>query len=1120
MAEVSLTLLNDNGSAPEELKDFTEINVTRRLYRSGESAYFINRQPCRLKDIHNIFLGSGMGTKTYAIIQQGNIGAITDAGPDERRLFIEEAAGVTRYKNRKKEAMQKVASTRQNLLRVNDIILEVDRQMKGLKRQARRAERYKKYKDLASKLTVSVGLHHYDDYAEKIQATDALLRQHKDSDLQQTTQLKRVDAIVEDIKLKRSKKDQEISQQKSQQFETQRKTDRMETELNHSRIEIQRLSKEVDDLISAKIDLEEKNKTIIEEIEQVEEENQSLARDKKTISDQLNSTYDAYQNIKDRLILLNEKLEADKASLMDMVAQEARYKNTYQNASNNKENLRRRQKRVDQDIHIARKAADKAESNELHLNEALSRLKKKIVLLNDQTKSIEEQLNEKIALLGQQVRNTQQIELKRSQIRSQYVTFKKMAESFAWYRDGVQSIMKLRQEQQDRHHAGLSKDIVGLMADILEPEPTYETAVEAVLGESLQYIIVQSQQAGIDAIDYLQTSGTGRSGFIPVPTVKAMTSPDMKRPDPSGRLLNHISVKAGFEDIANALLGHVVVADSMTDALKLFNANGKLQTIVTKDGNLVSHQGIFIGGSKEKLSGILLKKQEMRQLADQAESLDIELESSRSDQQVLEGEVRDLEDRLQKHIEEKNQVFQEEVEKEKLVYRASEERRHAQRHLEILQLEYEQLMGEESDIDEEIDKYNQAIAKIEDNVRAAQQAVSQSSEKINSVKLDSENINQKIVDHRLKLTSLNASLENSDHTLKRLKDFWQDGLKRLEQLSDDITTKRKKRASLKDKVALHEQQLVGLYENLKQLKHFLKENESDFLAIDEELKKNDEMIANIQSERERTHQKIRLLELEQSQRVIKQENIANRLEEQFHLPVPVLRKRYQESIQENAGDIQEMEAELEKMRNRMARIGDVNLSAIDEYEALKTRYDFLVEQRDDLEMAIDDLHHVIRKINKITQERFSKTFNAVNEKLKEVFPRLFEGGTAMLVLTDPSNPLETGVEFMIHPPGKKLTRMSLLSGGEKALSAIAFIFSIFLIKPTSFCLMDEIDAPLDDANVFRFNDLLKVIGEKSQIIMVTHNKRSMEFADTLFGITMGEKGVSRIVTVNFDRQSN
>jgi chromosome segregation protein len=250
----------------------------------------------------------------------------------------------------------------------------------------------------------------------------------------------------------------------------------------------------------------------------------------------------------------------------------------------------------------------------------------------------------------------------------------------------------------------------------------------------------------------------------------------------------------------------------------------------------------------------------------------------------------------------------------------------------------------------------------------------------------------------------------------------------------------------------------------------------------------------------------------------------SRIEERYQLGFEELRRRREEARQEKDGEDggemtpEELEAELARYRTRLQRIGDVNLGAIKEYEQLSERHDFLTAQRDDLNQAIEDLHKVIRKINRITQELFISTFHAINEKLKEVFPKLFSGGTASLVLTEPDKPLESGVEFMIHPPGKKLTRLSLLSGGEKALSAIAFIFSIFLMKPASFCLMDEIDAPLDDANVHRFNELLRFIGEKSQIVMITHNKQSMEFADTLLGITMEKKGVSKVVSVNLERQ--
>jgi chromosome segregation protein len=379
-----------------------------------------------------------------------------------------------------------------------------------------------------------------------------------------------------------------------------------------------------------------------------------------------------------------------------------------------------------------------------------------------------------------------------------------------------------------------------------------------------------------------------------------------------------------------------------------------------------------------------------------------------------------------------------------------------------------------------------------------------------------EAFNQKIVDLRLELTALNAKLENNNNTLKRLKEFQNDGIQRIEQISKDLIQKKQKKHHLEEKTQEYEQTLSSMYDDMKLLENALENNEADYHAIDEKLKESDSTLSEIQTEREKILQKIRMIELEQSQRLIKRDNITNRLEESYHKPVPALRSEFEDQIDNNKLHADDIEDELTRIKNKIAKFDDVNLGAIKEYEQLKERFDFLTAQREDLVKALGDLHKVINKINRISQERFLKTFDEVNSKLQEVFPRLFEGGSAKLVLTEPDNPLETGIEFMVHPPGKKLTRMSLLSGGEKALSAIAVIFSIFLIKPTAFCLMDEIDASLDEINVFRFNDLLQIIGEKSQIIMITHNKRSMEFADTLFGITMEKKGVSKIVSVNLN----
>jgi len=374
-----------------------------------------------------------------------------------------------------------------------------------------------------------------------------------------------------------------------------------------------------------------------------------------------------------------------------------------------------------------------------------------------------------------------------------------------------------------------------------------------------------------------------------------------------------------------------------------------------------------------------------------------------------------------------------------------------------------------------------------------------------------------MMDLKLSLTALNAKIENGNANWSRLKSFAADGAHRLKALSEEISQKTEKRMTLKERAAQTEHALSGMYDELKRIEKAIEANRIDFDAIDGQLQENDQAMNDIQNQREEILEKMRLLELEQSQRQLKQENIVEQIEDRYRAAFMDLRRQYEAPEESARLPVEEMAEKLSQLRNKIALIADVNLGAIGEYETLKARYEFLEAQHTDLVKAIEDLHTVVRKINRISRKRFMETFEQVNEKLKEVFPRLFEGGTAQLMLTNPEDPLETGVEYMIHPPGKKLTRMSLLSGGEKALSAIAFVFSIFLIKPASFCLLDEIDAPLDEANVYRFNNLLRLIGENSQIVMITHNKKTMEFADTLFGITMEQKGISKVVSVNFSR---
>ncbi len=485
MAEVSLILENDNGSAPEEFKDFTEIMLTRRFFRSGESTYFINKQPCRLKDIHNIFLGSGLSTKSFAVIQQGSIGAIIDAGPEERRFLIEEAAGVTRFKRRREEALRKVASTNQNLFRITDILAEIKRQMASLKRQARKAELYKKYQDQIRKFDVLLGLIKYDDYRREIDETDTLLKNLQDVDFEHTSKLKKIDAAVEEIKLKRLQKNQDISNQKSKLFETQRNLDKIENDLTHNKADIERLANEARDLESAHADLEGKTRDIVAEISQIEGQDAGLKVEETNVKSTIDLERSGLQKITDRLSLLNQELDTLKSNFMNLVTQEARYKNTYQNITNNKENLRRRLHRTDEEAIEAEKKVSELQLAATKAKEELESFKKMIDDLDKRIAATQDQLAKKSNVLSEQIKLVQTLDLERNKAKSKHVTLKKMADNFEWYRDGVRAIMKkdrLKEGKLDTEFERIKKDgIISIMADIIEPKPTFETGFYSYL---------------------------------------------------------------------------------------------------------------------------------------------------------------------------------------------------------------------------------------------------------------------------------------------------------------------------------------------------------------------------------------------------------------------------------------------------------------------------------------------------------------------------------------------------------------------------------------------------------------------------------------------------------------
>lgn len=1106
MAEVVMTLSNPNGHLSEAYRDLPEVAIGRRLFRSGESEYFINKRICRLKDIHDIFLGTGVGAKAYSIIQQGRIGAIIEASPEEIRYFVEEAAGTTRYKNQKQEALRKIEKTRQNLLRVNDIIGEIRRQRDALKRQAKKAERFKGLRDRIREVDILLTTHQYRQILGQRKDGDNLLRSLKDADSKHGVILAQLDAAIEKIKWERAQKEKTITEQKNRQYECQRAIDKGENNILHYQKDIERLNARAGQLRQEWNELTDKNRQLTEELSGLEAavSRHAIEVEKKsTASKEIEKKGD---QLREHITELKTSLEKERGNLVSFLTREAQYKNTYQNAARNKASL-------DQRIRHARNEEKKAAMCVSALENKMGKAKAGIedltaatAKLSHKADALEADLHQHRRSLADKVREVQIMSAEFQEVHSRYNTLRKMDDNYEWLKDGARAIMQ--------HHRALASQngICGLVADIIEPETSFELAVEAALGDAVQHVIVKTQEEGIKAIDYLKDHVSGRGSFIPISTFKSFAEmAQLSQGVQNDRLLNHVVVRQGYETLVEDLLGHVVVVDNLQDALRRWNSNGAFQTIVTKNGDKVSCEGILTGGSPEKVeASILAKKREIKGLGSVVADLKVRLEAAKAEQEDMEASACVLESNRQEILHELRSKEAEQLDAEKGLYRIQEDLKHARRHLEIARLEIEQMTGEKTDLDGEISECNELLSKISEEISASKAHIAKWDSQVRKESENLETLHQTIMEIRLELTSLKAKEEGARNDLRRLKSFQLQSVERIDQLATEIDETERDIDAAKMRIGEERDRLEKLYAELSVVEITLSENETAFNAIGAKLSEGDLSIAEIETAQKEIHQKIQQLEMEQSERRIKGEHLVTRIDERYHEDL----RKLADTVNTEGVDTDEKEEEIAFMREQIARMGDVNLAAIQEFETLNERLDFYNAQYKDLEKAIENLYGVIRKINNTTKRKFLETFEAVNEKFQFVFPALFEGGSARLELTVPDKPLESGVEILIHPPGKKVLRMSLLSGGEKALAALAFIFSIYLIKPSPFCLLDEIDAPLDDVNVERFTNLLKGISERSQVILVTHNKRSMEISDTLFGVTMENQGISKLVSVN------
>jgi chromosome segregation protein len=1153
MAEVSL-MFDARGLAANANPDGVpwgavgpeEIVVTRRLHRDGESEYLLNGVPSRLRDVVEFFLGTGVGSKAYAIIEQGRIGFIVSSRAEDRRGLIDEAAGITKYKSKKRAAERRMESTRQHLLRVSDIVAEIEGRLRSLRLQAQKAERYKRYKaelkDLDLWSSAQRFLGHLAEEKSLAVELEAVRGQHET--IAGTLEVE--EASIEVERLAVSEEAHELAAAKDELFALSNKAQLGLQRAQHQDDEAAQLTARAE---AARREIDELAAREREQSAAIEELDGQLAR----VEDEAERSQAAYagkltehDERRSGLAFARRALDEAVAELAAARARIARNEAERTAAEQRRDDLGARLEVVAAEAATAAERAHALASDDEGLRASLAVIRGRS---DERLARREAAAARQGALRADVSRGELELETLREEAhrrRSRLASLSEIQDRYESFQKGVRAIMQHREALSTG--GASTSGIRGVVADIVQPPPELETAVEAVLGERLGNIIVESHEVGLEAIEFLKQKSEGRSSFIPVglrgPVPMPMSAPAgqvvydatggatvegaapalgyMSMPSPTiwpkgdgvrGPLLDLIGYDRQYDRIASYLLGDVVVVENLRRALELWRETQTTKTIVTLDGEVIDPQGVVTGGARESaVAGVLEQKREIRELEEVVAKLDSDTRAA-----------------LERHVGKKQELAT-----------VAEELEHLAGELRADELE---LFGQQKDLDramEELRRFEARRAELEaqagDLRRSREEAegraaaagtalaadaafVEATDARTSELRARTAELGEQVDTLVEELTTLKVAAaqaedrrQNARLTLERLRRDRVEHVARSERLALSIAEEtaraeelRGEAARMRDEASLWQAEAEARARSHGDRQDALEDRQTRLAQRDAELRvtrADAARLSQTQGKLELRHQEATL------RRTSLEEGVAERYRD-VTLPSVVqdfhLRPLFAEGEEQRA----------KELRGLIERMGEINLTAIEESEELQTRFDFLTTQRADLESAISQLETAIEKINRASRKRFRETFDAVNAKFQEVFPRLFGGGHAHLALTDEHDLLETGVEIIANPPGKKVSQnIELLSGGEKALTAVSLLFAIFLIKPSPFCVLDEVDAPLDEANVGRFNVAVREMTDRSQFIIITHNRRTMEIADKLCGITMEEPGVSKIVAVN------
>jgi len=1096
MAEVSLTIQNNKKILNTE---FDEVVITRRLYRSGESEYLINNSVVRLKDILNLFMDTGLGPNSYSVIELKMVESILSENKAERRLLLEEAAGIVKYKIRRKSALKKLEDTRTDLVRINDIISEVEKKVNSLSRQVGKARRYLNYSEELKKLDIQLCRHRFHALLDEIRPLKQQLQEVSKQKEESHHQITIDEALLEDYKREQIKLEQEI-----QQYNLQ---------ISQLNDQLAKLNQDQAVAETRKEQLQQNKTRYIEDIDQAEQKIKLLKENLETYQTELETIRHKKEEAEQKLA----EIEAKRQSDLDVLQKEKQeidqlnqtFRQKFQYVSNFKDQQAQREYRFRFQQEQMEETEEKITTCQLEIQQLeteIARIQTKQTELLSEQERIKEAIEQLEGKINQLTQQKNQLDQERrnllgslEEIRSRKKFFEQIVTSYEGFWQSTKYLMTHRQQ---------FSGIKGTLSDIVSADENLKPLLETLLGDALNYILVDSVSSAKQIIEHVKKEKKGRITLIPLERVPA-ANPVSRTGDDLSFLIDQIHYEAPYRDLMYLLIGDVVLVDNLDQALQLANQYPQYRFITRTAETVNFNREISSGEESKKSVSMVGRKELLAKLEKQLKETEADLEKINQELQETEQQINQLNEQVRQNTQKLQQQQAEKIELDKKenqlqyeIKKLNQEIENGQKRLDDLRKENFSLKKEIENHSAQLDELQQELNELEretiqrtSEYERKSEAMESLLEEVQRARLQSNNMRNQY-QNRLadiqrtekSITELTAEIERKRNEIKNINET----LTQIDIDSEQRKTAREKLWEQKDKLDDARQSIEQKYQELK----------AKIIDLEQQTRE-------YRRKHDSTVEKSKQLELKIQENEYKAESIREYALKEYSEDVEV-------SIPYQDFDEQEAEQRIETLRLRIKNMGQVNPLAVQEYEEEKERFDFLTKQRDDLLQAEKSLIETIDKINKTARQKFMETFNQIKANFETVFKSFFENGEGTIELEEDADPLEADIIFKIRTKGKRLQTLTLLSSGEKTLTAISLLFSIYLVKPSPFCILDEVDAPLDDINIGRFTEALKKFSKNTQFIVVTHNKRTMEAAETLYGVTMEEEGVSKIVSVKFN----